>query len=180
MRTVSYYYICKCALLDPVLGLMSTIHTISSISLRPIFVLPSPLCAYLTKCRCVDSFIFNLHSVQVWILNFDSKIWSPTKYSVHPCSIIEEVPCPFEYVQCKSVPISCQCKSVPISCQCKSVPISCQCKSVPISCQCKSMPISCQCKSVPISCQSSVQVTTWEQFDRFLTKFVVGKSNKVW
>jgi len=63
MGTVSYYYVRKCALLDPVLGLMSTIHTISSISLRPFFVLSSPLCAHLSKCRCVDSFIFNLHSV---------------------------------------------------------------------------------------------------------------------
>lgn len=75
--------------------------------------------------------VFILFRYEFWILIPKYELQQNIVCSVHPCSIIEGVPCPFEYVQCKSV---------------------------------------------PISCQSPVQVTTWEQFDRFLMKFVAGKS----
>lgn len=52
MGTVSYYCVHRCALLDVVLGHMSPVHTISSVSLRSNFVLSSPLCIPLEVQMC--------------------------------------------------------------------------------------------------------------------------------
>ena len=93
----------KCALLDLVLGQMSPIHTISFISLRPILYYP-PLCVHTSQSAdvwTVSYWIFILLRVEFWILIPKYEVQQNIVCSVHLCSIIEEVNCPFEYAQWK-------------------------------------------------------------------------------